>query len=48
MNQDDMMAGSHEHEVSHQPLVHSDSAEAAQRRRPRTAPIKVIPLDKSI
>lgn len=48
MNQDDMLAGHHEEEVLRQPSVHSDSAEAAQRRRPRTAPAKVIPLDKSI
>jgi meiotic recombination protein REC8 len=48
INQDDQPAGDNEQEVLHQPSVHSDSAEAAQRRRPRTAPIKVIPLDKFI
>jgi hypothetical protein len=48
MNQDDMQAGHHEQEVSRQQSVHSDSAEAAQRRRPRTVSIKVIPLDTSI
>jgi meiotic recombination protein REC8 len=48
MNQDDVLADHHEQEDMRQPSVHSDSAEAAQRRRPRTAPTKVIPLDKSI
>ena len=47
MNQDDMMADHREREVSRQQSVHSDSAEATQRRR-RAAPIKVIPRDTSI
>jgi hypothetical protein len=48
MNQDDVLADNHQQEHMRQPSIHSDSAEAAQRRRPCTAPIKVIPLDKSI
>lgn len=48
MNQDDILGEHHEQEDPRQKSVHSDSAEAAQRRRPRVGPVKVIPLDKSI
>ena len=47
MDQGESFADHHEPEDPQQQLVHSESAEAEQRRRPR-AGSKVIPLDSSI